>query len=165
MVTAQYQYQLICLDCNKSPNGCSWSPCRFNHRCYQCVCNPRSKTRTTRLLSVHIGRRTGSTITRLILLFSFFFCFFWYWFWFLFFMHAINEHYYKHNFAHFCMLIGIYSSYSLVVINTSPLQWWQSSILLGCTLRTCIAITMTETNLLSNQPSDVKVPPGQSKLH
>ena len=39
----QYQYQTICLDWNENPNGCSRSPCRFKHICYQCVHNPRAQ--------------------------------------------------------------------------------------------------------------------------
>jgi len=32
--------QLICLDWNDNPNGCSLASCRYAHLCYRCVHNP-----------------------------------------------------------------------------------------------------------------------------
>ena len=32
---------LICLDWNNNPDGCSHSPCCYEHSCYNCIHNPR----------------------------------------------------------------------------------------------------------------------------
>ena len=32
--------QLVCLDWNENPSGCTRTPCRYEHICYRCVHNP-----------------------------------------------------------------------------------------------------------------------------
>jgi len=39
--TVQPNYRrLICLNWNDNPDGCSHSPCRYEHSCYRCIHNP-----------------------------------------------------------------------------------------------------------------------------